>query len=133
MELIGVSAGETENPQKTLVQAIKSMIWRILIFYISAIFVILCIYPWDKLCEVGSPFVQTFAKFGIPLAAGLINFVVITAALLGANSGIYSSSRMLHTLADKKQLPHKFTLLGRNGIPIYSVLAVSCGIFWVFY
>lgn len=129
MELIGVSAGETENPQKTLVQAIKSMIWRILIFYIGAIFVILCIYPWDKLDEVGSPFVQTFAKFGIPLAAGLINFVVITAALSGANSGIYSSSRMLYTLADKKQLPHKFTLLGRNGIPIYSVLAVSCGIF----
>lgn len=128
MELIGVSAGETENPQKTLVQAIKSMIWRILIFYIGAIFVILCIYPWDKLGEVGSPFVQTFAKFGIPIAAGLINFVVITAALSGANSGIYSSSRMLYTLADKKQLPHKFTLLGRNGIPIYSVLAVSFGI-----
>ncbi|GEN21456.1 hypothetical protein LAC02_47370 [Ligilactobacillus acidipiscis] len=71
---------------------------------------------------------QTFAKFGIPIAAGLINFVVITAALSGANSGIYSSSRMLYTLADKKQLPHKFTLLGRNGIPIYSVLAVSFGI-----
>lgn len=130
MELIGVSAGETKDPQQTLVQAIKSMIWRILIFYIGAIFVILCIYPWDQLGEVGSPFVQTFAKFGIPIAAGLINFVVITAALSGANSGIYSSSRMLYTLADKKELPHKFTLLGRNGIPIYSVLAVSVGIFW---
>lgn len=128
MELIGVSAGETEDPQKTLVDAIKSMIWRILIFYVGAIFVILCIYPWDELGQVGSPFVQTFAKFGIPIAAGLINFVVITAALSGANSGIYSSSRMLYTLGFKKQLPRKFTLLNNSGVPVYSVLAVSCGI-----
>ncbi len=128
MELIGVSAGETEDPQRTLMKAIRSMIGRILIFYIGAIFVILCIYPWDRLGQVGSPFVQTFAKIGIPIAAGLINFVVITAALSGSNSGIYSASRMLYTLADKKQLPRRFTILSRGGVPFYSVLAVSVGI-----
>ena len=129
MELIGVSAGENENPQKALTQAIKSMIGRILIFYIGAIFVILCIYPWNKLGQVGSPFVQTFAKIGIPIAAGLINFVVITAALSGSNSGIYSASRMLYTLSNKGQLPHRFALLNKSGVPFYSVLAISIGIF----
>ncbi len=81
IELIGVTAGEAENPQQTLVKAIRSTVFRILIFYIGAIFVILSIYPWNELSNVGSPFVETFAKIGITAAASIINFVVITAAL----------------------------------------------------
>ncbi|WP_061776391.1 amino acid permease [Levilactobacillus senmaizukei] len=128
IELIGVTAGEAQNPQHTLVAAIRSTVARILIFYVGAIFVIVSIYPWDKLNQLGSPFVQTFAKVGITAAASIINFVVITAALSGSNSGIYSASRMAFTLAEKGQLPKKVTLLNRHGVPFYSVIAISLGI-----
>jgi len=128
IELIGVTAGEAENPKHTLVAAIQSTVARILIFYVGAIFVIVSIYPWDKLNQLGSPFVQTFAKIGITAAASIINFVVITAALSGSNSGIYSASRMTFTLAENGQLPKKMTLLNRHGVPFYSVIAISLGI-----
>lgn len=128
IELIGITAGEAENPQETLVKAIQSTVARILIFYIGAIFVILSIYPWNELNQVGSPFVQTFAKIGITAAASIINFVVITAALSGTNSGIYSASRMTFTLANNGQLPKRFLKLNRHGVPFYAVGAISLGI-----
>ncbi|WP_416353572.1 amino acid permease [Agrilactobacillus fermenti] len=128
IELVGITAGEAENPRETLVEAIRSTVARILIFYIGAIFVIVSIYPWDKLSQIGSPFVQTFAKIGITAAASIVNFVVITAALSGSNSGIYSASRMAYTLANNKQLPHRFLLLNRHGVPFYAVISVSAGI-----
>ncbi len=87
VELIGITAGEAKDPQKTLMKATQSTIWRILIFYIGAIFVIVTVYPWDQLQSIGSPFVATFAKVGITAAAGIINFVVITSAMSGCNSG----------------------------------------------
>lgn len=99
IELLGISAGEVANPQQAIIKSVKSVLFRILIFYVGAIFVIVTIYPWNHLSAVGSPFVSTFAKVGITAAASLINFVVLTAALSGANSGIYSSSRMLFKLA----------------------------------
>lgn len=129
IELIGVTAGEAENPRQTLVKAIRSTVFRILIFYIGAIFVILSIYPWNELDNVGSPFVETFAKIGITAAASIINFVVITAALSGSNSGIFSASRMSYTLANNGQLPKRFLKLNRHGVPFYSVIAISFGIF----
>ncbi|MFD1671093.1 amino acid permease [Agrilactobacillus yilanensis] len=128
IELIGVTAGEAENPRETLVKAIHSTVARILIFYIGAIFVIVTIYPWNKLSQIGSPFVQTFAKVGITAAASIVNFVVITAALSGSNSGIYSASRMGYTLANQGQLPRKFLLLNRHGVPFYTVIFTSIGI-----
>ncbi|MCT3063596.1 amino acid permease [Lactiplantibacillus pentosus] len=128
IELIGVTAGEAENPQSTIVKAIRSTVARILIFYVGAIFVIVSIYPWNQLSQIGSPFVQTFAKIGITAAASIINFVVITASLSGTNSGIYSASRMTYTLAESHQLPKKMTLLNRHGVPFYSVIAIATGI-----
>lgn len=128
VELIGISAGETKNPQKNIVKAVNGVIWRILIFYIGAIFVIVSVYPWNQLGSMGSPFVATFAKVGITFAAGLINFVVLTAALSGCNSGIFSASRMIYTLAKKGQMPKVFTKVMKNGVPFYTVFAVSMGI-----
>lgn len=129
IELIGVTAGEAENPRHTLVKAIQSTVARILIFYIGAIFVIVSIYPWNKLDALGSPFVETFAKIGITAAASIINFVVVTAALSGSNSGIYSASRMAFTLANRGELPKGFLKLNRHGVPYWSVIAISLGIF----
>ena len=129
VELIGITAGETKDPKKNIKSAVNGVIWRILIFYIGAIFVIVTVYPWDQLGNVGSPFVATFAKVGITIAAGLINFVVITAAMSGCNSGIFSSSRMVYTLAQKGQMPRIFTKVMRTGVPFFAVLAISVGIF----
>ncbi|WNS78188.1 amino acid permease [Domibacillus sp. DTU_2020_1001157_1_SI_ALB_TIR_016] len=128
VELIGITAGEAKDPQNTLTKAIQSIIWRILIFYIGAIFVIVTVYPWDQLSSIGSPFVATFAKVGITAAAGLINFVVITAAMSGCNSGIYSAGRMLYTLAMNGQALKFFAKLSRNGVPIFSTLGVMIGL-----
>ncbi|MGZ0051511.1 amino acid permease [Brevibacillus gelatini] len=128
VELIGITAGEAKDPKKTLTSAIQSIIWRILIFYIGAIFVIVTVYPWDQLQTIGSPFVATFAKIGITAAAGFINFVVITAAMSGCNSGIYSAGRMLYTLGVNGQAPKIFTKLSHNGVPLLGTIGVLIGL-----
>ncbi|MFU8690935.1 amino acid permease [Rossellomorea sp. FS2] len=128
VELIGITAGEARDPKNTLTKAIQSIIWRILIFYIGAIFVIVTVYPWDELNSIGSPFVATFAKVGITAAAGVINFVVITAAMSGCNSGIYSAGRMLYTLGVNGQAPKSFTKLSRNGVPLLGTIGVMIGL-----
>ncbi|KRK80957.1 amino acid permease [Companilactobacillus nodensis] len=128
IEVIGITAGEAENPQETITHAIRSIVGRILIFYIGAIFVIVTIYPWNKLGTIGSPFTETFAKFGITFAAEIINFVVLTAALSGCNSGIFSSSRMLYTLGIEHRLPKAFTKLSRHNVPYLPVIVMSVGI-----
>ena len=118
VELVGITAGEAKDPKNTLTKAINSLIGRILIFYIGAIFVIVTVYPWDELTAIGSPFVATFAKVGITAAAGIINFVVITAAMSGCNSGIYSAGRMLYTLGVNGQAPKFFTKVTKHGVPV---------------
>ncbi|ERT61767.1 amino acid permease [Megasphaera vaginalis (ex Srinivasan et al. 2021)] len=117
VELVGITAGEAQDPKNTLKKATKNIVWRILIFYIGSIFIILSIYPWNQVSLIGSPFVMTFAKVGISLAAGIINFVVLTAALSGCNSGLYSSGRMLYTLAQNGQAPAIFKRLSASGVP----------------
>lgn len=128
IELLGISAGEVANPQQAIVKSVKSVLLRILIFYVGAIFVIVTIYPWNKLGSVGSPFVSTFAKVGITAAASIINFVVLTAALSGANSGIYSSSRMLFKLAHEGDAPKIFGRLSKRIVPDAAILGISGGI-----
>ncbi len=128
IELLGISAGEVANPQKAIVKSVKSVLLRILIFYVGAIFVIVTIYPWNQLSSIGSPFVSTFAKVGITTAASVINFVVLTAALSGANSGIYSSSRMLFKLAHEGDAPKILGRLSKRVVPDAAILGISGGI-----
>ncbi|MFJ7849145.1 amino acid permease [Peribacillus sp. NPDC097206] len=128
VELIGITAGEAKDPKRTITKAIQTIIWRILIFYIGAIFVIVTVFPWNQLDELGSPFVSTFAKIGITAAAGIINFVVITAAMSGCNSGIFSAGRMLYTLALNGQAPKIFAKVSKSGVPAYCTIAVMLGL-----
>ncbi|GFZ27670.1 amino acid permease [Lactobacillus corticis] len=128
IELLGISAGEVANPQEAIVKSVKSVLLRILIFYVGAIFVIVTIYPWNKLSSIGSPFVTTFAKVGISAAASIINFVVLTAALSGANSGIYSSSRMLFKLAHQGDAPKMFGHISKRIVPDRAIMGISSGI-----
>jgi len=122
VELVGITAGEARNPQVTLKRAINNILWRILIFYVGAIFVIVTIFPWNEIGTSGSPFVLTFAKIGITAAAGIINFVVLTAALSGCNSGMYSCGRMLYSLANNRQLPAALGRVTAGGVPAIGVM-----------
>jgi amino acid transporter, AAT family len=123
IEMIGVTAGEVKNPEKSLARAIDSVFWRILIFYVGALFVIMSVYPWEEIGTKGSPFVLTFEKIGIPGAAGIINFVVLTAALSSCNSGIFSTARMLFNLAEHGEAPKNFGKVTKNGVPGMAVIA----------
>ncbi|MDW2980801.1 MAG: amino acid permease [Rhodanobacter sp.] len=132
IETIGMAAAEAAQPERTIPRAVNSVIWRILIFYIGSLFVIMAIYPWNQLDADSSPFVSTFARLGIPQAAGLINFVVITAALSSFNSTTFSGSRMLHSLADKGQAPAAMGRLSGHGVPVHGVLVTMvCLLFGV--
>ncbi|WP_226574001.1 bifunctional threonine/serine APC transporter ThrP [Mangrovibacter yixingensis] len=124
VELVGITAGEAQNPQVTLRRAISKIFWRILIFYVGAIFIIVSLFSWQDVGGSGSPFVLTFARIGITSAAAIINVVVLTAALSGCNSGMYSCGRMLYALAKNGQLPKKLALVSRHGVPVIAV-AVS--------
>lgn len=128
IELLGITAGEAANPRHAIVSSVKSIVWRILIFYIGAIFVIVAIYPWNQLATVGSPFVETFSKVGIAGAAGIINFVVLTAAMSGTNSGIYSASRMLYKLSKEGRVSKIYSKLSPHKVPSVAILAISGGI-----
>lgn len=131
VELVGVSAAETANPQKNIPSAINKIPLRILFFYVGAIFVLLCINPWTELSASESPFVKTFGLIGIPVAAGLINFVVLTSAASACNSGMFSTSRILYNLSHQKQGPASFGRLNKNAVPsnalFVSTIVVSVG------
>jgi len=132
VEMVGLAAGEADNPNKSIPSAVNSVFWRILIFYVAALFVIMSLYPWDELGTHGSPFVATFERLGIRSAAGVVNFVVLTAALSSCNGGIYSTGRMLYNLAQQGQAPRAFATTSRGGIPykavMVSVVALLLGV-----
>ncbi|MEI9987124.1 MAG: amino acid permease [Aliidongia sp.] len=112
IETIGLAAAEAEDPQRTVPKAINGMILRILIFYIGAVAIILSLFPWQRVAPDTSPFVTLFSQIGIPAAAGLVNFVVITALLSSSNSNMFASGRLLRALAKRGQAP---TRLSRTG------------------
>ena len=125
IELIGITAGEAEDPDRTIPRAINQVIWRILIFYVGTIIVLMALWPWNQVGMEASPFVQIFDNVGIPAAAHILNFVVLTAAISVYNSAIYSNSRMLYGLAQKGEAPRIFTALSVRGVPIIGILVSS--------
>lgn len=125
IELIGVTAGETKNPKKTIPKAINNVPIRILLFYIGGLLVIMSVIPWFKVDPDSSPFVKLFTLIGVPFAAGIVNFVVLTAAASATNSGIYSNSRILFGLAKQGLGPKVLTKTNSNGVPYLSMLVSS--------
>lgn len=131
VELVGVSAAETSNPEKNIPSAINKIPLRILFFYVGAIIALLCINPWTELSPSESPFVKTFSLVGIPIAAGIINFVVLTSAASACNSGMFSTSRILYNLGKNNQASSHFAKLNKNHVPrnglLISTLVLSGG------
>jgi AAT family amino acid transporter/D-serine/D-alanine/glycine transporter len=132
VELIGVTAGEAQNPEQVLPRATNGVVWRILIFYIGALVIMMSLVPWTELKPGVSPFVFLFEKIGIPGAASVVNFVVITAAASSCNSGIFSTGRMLYTLAQFGQAPRAFGRVNANHVPsaaiTFSALLMGVGV-----
>lgn len=131
-ELIGVAAGETQDPAKNVPKAINAAIWRLLIFFVGTIVVISALLPYQAagLESHGvstSPFVTVFSHIGIPYAEDIIRFVIITALLSAANSGLYAASRMMYSLSIKKQLPQVFSKLTKSGTPIIALIVTMMG------
>ncbi len=100
-ELIGVAAGETANPAVNIPKAMRTTVIRLLIFFVGAITVIACTVPYEETSLEASPFVTVFSQLGIPYAADIMNFVIITALLSAGNCGLFSCARMLFSLADE--------------------------------
>jgi len=121
VELIGVTAGEAENPEVVLPKATNGITFRILIFYIGALVVIMSLVPWTDLSPDTSPFVFVFEKMKVPAAAAIINLVVITAATSSCNSGIFSTGRMLYSLAQRGQAPAALAKLSKEHVPVSGI------------
>ena len=131
IELVGTTAAETKNPERNLPRAINSIPLRIIMFYVFALIAILAVTPWRDVVANKSPFVELFMLAGLPAAAGIINFVVLTSAASSANSGVFSTSRMLFGLAMDGDAPSKFKNLSRRSVPsnglIFSCICLLAG------
>ncbi|WP_417252053.1 amino acid permease [Castellaniella sp.] len=124
-ELIGITAGEANNPRQSIPKAINQVLWRILLFYVGALTVLVILYPWDQIGLQGSPFVMIFSHLGIPAAPDILNLVVLTAAISVYNSGIYSNGRMLYSLAQQGNAPKAFLTLSARQVPWVGILFSS--------
>ena len=131
-ELIGVAAGETKDPAVNVPKAINAAIWRLLIFFVGTIVVISALLPFQVAGLGGesvsnSPFVTVFNYIGIPYADDIMRFVIITALLSAANSGLYAASRMMWSLSAQRQLPQVFSRLSSSGTPVIALVVTMFG------
>ncbi|WP_077999138.1 amino acid permease [Edwardsiella tarda] len=121
LELIGITAAEASEPRKSIPKATNQVVYRILIFYIGSLLVLLMLYPWPQIDAASSPFVMIFAHLNSGTVAAALNVVILTAALSVYNSCVYSNSRMLYGLSLQGHAPHWLTRISRRGIPLRSI------------
>ncbi|KAG0202505.1 hypothetical protein BGX28_004993 [Mortierella sp. GBA30] len=131
-ELVGIAAGETKNPRKNVPRAIRQVFWRIIMFYVLTILIIGLTIPYndDALANPNgdiksSPFTRVFIQAGITIGGDIMNAVILVAILSAGNSGLYASSRALHTLSKEGSAPRFFSYVNRFGVPVYCVLATA--------
>jgi D-serine/D-alanine/glycine transporter len=125
IELVGTAAAETKNPEKVMPRAINSIPIRVMLFYVGALAVIMAVNPWRTINAGKSPFIGMFELAGLGIAAVVVNLVVLTSAASSANSGIYSTSRMIYGLAQDGNAPSKFGKLSKRRVP-QNALMFSC-------
>lgn len=121
LELVGITAAEADSPETSIPKATNQVIYRILIFYIGSLTILLSLYPWGKVVEGGSPFVLIFEALHSNMIATVLNIVVLTAALSVYNSGVYCNSRMLYGLAIQGNAPKAVLKVDRRGVPIMAI------------
>jgi D-serine/D-alanine/glycine transporter len=125
VELVGTAAAETANPRRTLPRAINAVPLRVAIFYIGALLAILTVVPWRRFPSGESPFVTMFSLAGLAAAASVVNFVVTTSAASSANSGVFSTGRMLFGLAAEGSAPAPFRRLNSGGVPALAIFLTA--------
>jgi len=123
LELVGITAAEADNPEKTIPKATNQVIYRILIFYVGALAVLMSLFPWQNVVEGGSPFVMIFDALHSNWVATALNIVVLTAALSVYNSSVYCNSRMLFGLASQGDAPKALLKVNKRGIPLTALMA----------
>jgi L-asparagine transporter-like permease len=132
VEGIAVTAGEAEHPEVTIPRAMRNIVWRLILFYVAAIAIMVAMVPWNQASASatvsGSPFVTAFVAARVPFAAGIMNFVVLTAALSSLNTNLYLSTRMLYSLGQEGYAPRWMGRVSRNGVPHRALLASTVGI-----
>ncbi|MEH2921670.1 amino acid permease [Samsonia erythrinae] len=121
LELVGITAAEADDPEKSIPRATNQVIYRILIFYIGSLAILLSLYPWGKVVEGGSPFVMIFHELNSNVVATVLNIVVLTAALSVYNSCVYCNSRMLFGLAKQGNGPKVLETVDRRGVPVVAI------------
>jgi GABA permease len=133
-EIAAIAAGESKDPEKSVVVAINSVVWRILIFFIGSVSILVILLPWNSADALKSPYVTMLDMVGIPAAAQIMNVVVLVAVLSCLNSALYTNSRMLFSLAKKGDAPRALLKLNKKGVPVRAVwastaIAYICAIF----
>jgi amino acid transporter, AAT family len=132
VEIIAVTAGEAEHPEVTIPRAMRNIVWRLILFYVAAIAIMVAMVPWNQSGNSstisGSPFVTVFVAAHIPFAAAVMNFVVLTAALSSVNTNLYLSTRMLYSLGQEGYVPRWMGKVSHNGVPHLALLASTAGI-----
>ena len=122
LELIGITAAEAQDPQKSIPKAVNQVVYRILLFYIGSLVVLLALYPWVEVKSNSSPFVMIFHNLDSNVVASALNFVILVASLSVYNSGVYSNSRMLFGLSVQGNAPKFLTRVSRRGVPVNSLI-----------
>ncbi len=122
LELVGITAAEADNPQESIPKATNQVLWRILIFYIGSLTILLSLLPWTRVTEDTSPFVLIFHELGDALVANALNVVILTAALSVYNSCVYCNSRMLFGLAQQGNAPKALLKVDRRGVPVITIM-----------
>jgi GABA permease len=127
-EIVTIAAAETAEPEKAVARATNQVVARVLVFYVLAVFLIVCIVPWNDAKLGASPFVAALERIGIPGSADIMNAIVVTAVLSCLNSGIYVASRMLFALARRGDAPKALLEVNARGVPVKAILlSVSVG------
>ncbi|BCW60979.1 GABA permease [Paenarthrobacter nicotinovorans] len=122
-EIATIAAGESENPVDAVKKAVKSTVWRILIFYIGSIAIVVTLLPWNDASVAKSPYVAVIELYGIPGAGTIMDIVVLTSVLSCLNSGLYTASRMLFSLSQRGDAPKSWMKISKRGVPAAAVLA----------
>ncbi|MBF9067012.1 amino acid permease [Streptacidiphilus fuscans] len=122
-EIVTLAAGETADPRRAVTKATNSVIWRIGVFYLGSILVVVTLLPWDAASVKGSPYVAVLQHVGIPGAAQVMNVIVLTAVLSCLNSGLYTASRMAFSLGRRGDAPRAFATVSGRGVPRNAILA----------
>ena len=131
-EIVTIAAAESDEPERAVAKATNAVIYRMLVFYVLAVFVVVAIVPWNNTELGNSPFIAALERIGIPGSADIMNAIVVTAVLSCLNSGIYTGSRMLFALGRRGDAPKSLLQVNARGVPVRAILlTVSIGFFSV--